>query len=559
MYKATTETMMTPLPLLLSLSLPAFADATVLPTWALVVGSNRPGEGQTALRYAHDDAERMAAVLAELGPVPPERLRVLTDPDPARLSEAIDQVEREIVAAGLDRSRLFFYYSGHARASGLDLGPERLALSALRAQLERVPASSRVLVLDACQSGALADPKGVHASGTFSTVSVQGLDTEGTVVIASSSADELSQEDESLQGSPFTHHLVVGLRGAADRDADGRVTLDEAYGYAYDRTLLSTSGTRIGRQHPTLNSELKGRGAMVLTRPEGASARLHLGPQDEGELLLARDGFVVAEVSKVAGEALTLALPPGSYEVVHQQGEDAERCELEIAAGTSTLYAPTRCRRLRADEARAKGEAGLADRSTLVETVGIELSIGGTTIGQDAYTTRLEDFSYGEGWNLGLVGSARVSYSLHRNLSLLASTASLEAQSWQRSIGSEGGNSNETRFGWRGSRTMLGARGQLPLADDWLVPYAQVEAGLGTSFSEYQSGEDPAVEQRQWGPAIGGGLGLQLMPSFGQRRWRHLGLFVQVELVHAPVLKNLLDETHDLGGRVTTVGLRAAL
>jgi hypothetical protein len=547
---------MTPLLLLLSLSPPARAEQ--LPTWALVVGSNRPGQGQTALRYAHKDAERMAAVLAELGPVPPQRLSVLADPDSAELSQAIERIEQEIAAAGLDRSRFFFYYSGHARASGLDLGPESLSLSGLRAQLEAVPASSRVLVLDACQSGALSDPKGIHASGVFSTVSVQGFDAQGTVVIASSSADELSQEDEALQGSPFTHHLVVGLRGAADRDADGLVTLDEAYRYAYDRTLLSTAGTRIGRQHPTLDSAIQGRGAMVLTRPEGASARLHLGPQDQGELLLARDGFVVAEVSKVAGEALTLALPPGRYEVVQQQGERAERCELEIAAGSSSLYAPTACRRLREAEGRAKGEAPFAASSPLAETFGLELGIGGTTLGEDAYTTRLQDFSYGQGWNLGLVGSLRLSYSLHRNLGLLASTSSLEAQSWQRSIGSDGGNSNETLFRWRGSRTTLGVRGQLPLARDWLVPYAQVEGGLGSSFSVYDSGEDAPVEQRQWGPAFGGGLGLQLMPSFGSAGWRHLGLFGQVELVHAPVLKNLLGETHDLGGRVITLGLRAS-
>ena len=62
-------------------------------------------------------------------------------------------------------------------------------------------------------------------------------------VLASSTASELSQESEALRASYFTHHLLSGLRGAADADRDGRVTLSEAYRYAYNRTLVATAAT----------------------------------------------------------------------------------------------------------------------------------------------------------------------------------------------------------------------------------------------------------------------------------------------------------------------------
>ena len=57
----------------------------------------------------------------------------------------------------------------------------------------------------------------------------QGQRIEGDVYITSTGPNEPAQEWEALGGGLFTHHLLSGLRGAADRDTDGRVTLFEAY------------------------------------------------------------------------------------------------------------------------------------------------------------------------------------------------------------------------------------------------------------------------------------------------------------------------------------------
>ena len=48
-------------------SKPVAANGVQLPALALVVGSNRPGEGQEKLRFSHLDAERFGEVLSELG------------------------------------------------------------------------------------------------------------------------------------------------------------------------------------------------------------------------------------------------------------------------------------------------------------------------------------------------------------------------------------------------------------------------------------------------------------------------------------------------------------
>ncbi|MCK7469824.1 MAG: hypothetical protein MZU95_02755 [Desulfomicrobium escambiense] len=57
----------------------------------------------------------------------------------------------------------------------------------------------------------------------------------GKVIITASSANEVSVEKDELQHGVFTYYLLEGLRGKADTDRDGMVTVDEAYRYVYDQ------------------------------------------------------------------------------------------------------------------------------------------------------------------------------------------------------------------------------------------------------------------------------------------------------------------------------------
>lgn len=52
-----------------------------------------------------------------------------------------------------------------------------------------------------------------------------------------------AHESDRLRSSFFSHHLITGLRGAADADGDERVALSEAYDYAYRQTLRSSGQT----------------------------------------------------------------------------------------------------------------------------------------------------------------------------------------------------------------------------------------------------------------------------------------------------------------------------
>jgi len=521
-------------------------------TWAVIIGSNRPGPGQAPLRYADADARRVAAVFTELGDVPDDQVIELIDPGPSEVLTALDQVSEALQQAPETRRTVLFYYSGHARAGGLDLGEQPLGLPELRARLETLPADLRLVVLDACQSGSISQAKGLSPTAAFSTASVQGLDAEGTVVIASSAADELSQESDEVEGSYFTHHLVVALRGAADTDYDGVVTLDEAYRYAYDHTVVSTATTAIGRQHPSLETDLRGRGAVALTRPAGATARLRLGGEDAGEILLvhADSGVVSAELDKVTGDALTLALPPGAYDVVWTRDGDAQRCHQQLPDGELVDFAPADCRAVAPEVAVAKGGLGAG----LYETAFLEVGIGPWFgPGDTAFTERLATFGYEATSEPPLRKPvATTSVTLHRHLAAIGTASKLDSQQWARrdriTVDDVSYRFDAWRFG-------LGLRAKLPMFAEWVVPYVQASGGPTQVTDDFAGGDDAPA---RWGLHGAAGGGLQLMPRFG-RDTRVVGLFAQVEVSRSTGLANLYDDRHELGGLHPIVGLRGGM
>lgn len=111
---------------------PAAASTVPHPfAYGILVGTNVGGAGQQTLRYAEDDARKMADVLRQLGRYGSADLRVLVRPDGARLLSTIDEVAAKMRAhqAKGEQAVLVFYYSGHARAGSFSLGGEELAAS----------------------------------------------------------------------------------------------------------------------------------------------------------------------------------------------------------------------------------------------------------------------------------------------------------------------------------------------------------------------------------------------------------------------------------------------
>jgi hypothetical protein len=310
---------------------------------AVLVAHHDGGAGRARLQHARDDARAIRDVLVDVGGVEPGDVRLLVDEDRAALEEALAVAADDAARARArgERAEVVVYYSGHSDEDGLLLGEERLPWEALRDRVERIEADVRLVVLDSCASGTLVRNKGGRRRPPL--VVDERTAVRGQAYLTSSAADEASQESARLGGSYFTHALVSGLRGAADVSGDGRVTLDEAYRYAFHETLATTTTTTGGVQHATREVQLSGAGELVLTDLREAAGRLVLGPDVDGRVFVrvgdhTGDRAVVAEVGKRAGAPLTLAVPRGTFDVVVVRDRTAASARVVVAADVATVH-----------------------------------------------------------------------------------------------------------------------------------------------------------------------------------------------------------------------------
>lgn len=282
--------------------------------YVVAVSANYGGQGRPVLRYAETDARSFAKVLSEMGGVQPGNVILVKEPGVAALQKQLDGLDRRVSqnknVGG--RNEVLFYYSGHADEKGLRLGAEIYAWKELRKRIDALSADVKIAVIDACGSGAITRLKGGVAVPAFMVD--QSSDMKGYAFITSSTQDESSQESDKLKGSFFTHSLVSGLRGAGDLSGDGKVTLSEAYQFAFNETLQRTEKTMGGAQHPSRDMNLAGTGDVVMTDLRSTSAGLELDEDVDGRLFI-RDanGELVAELYKKSGRAMSLGFPAGKY------------------------------------------------------------------------------------------------------------------------------------------------------------------------------------------------------------------------------------------------------
>jgi hypothetical protein len=308
--------------------------------FALVVGANHGGTDRIDLRYAVADAERFARVLAELGGVRPESAILLKQPKMGELESALDELRVRVgearSQAGAGRTELLVYYSGHADEKGLLLGEDRYSYRSLRDRLDQVPADVRIAVLDACASGAITRLKGGQPQPPFMVD--ESTDMRGHAILTSSSATEAAQESDRIQGSYFTHYLVSGLRGAADLSGEGKVTLNEAYQFAFGETLGRTVDTKGGAQHPSYDINLSGTGDVVMTDLRQTSAALVLGENVDGRFFVRNERQeLVVELYKPLGRAVELGLEAGAYEVHVERAAAALVAKPQLAEGARVV------------------------------------------------------------------------------------------------------------------------------------------------------------------------------------------------------------------------------
>jgi len=332
------------------------ARAQGLRRFAIVVGNDSGGGDTRALLYASADARKVYDILTRLGGVRTEDATLLIGGSASQLLSTLIATEMQAAAAKQhgEQTALFFYYSGHAKDGALRLGETRIPIDGIKARIAASQFDVRIAILDSCKSGAMTGAsvamttrtKGARKAPAFEIQADGPRDAKGMVILTSSTSDEDSQESDAIGGSYFSHHLASGLLGGADKSGDGRVTLFEAYAYAYDRTVADTAESAAGAQHPTFSYDLAGNGDLVLTDVAVRHEGVYFPREAPSGVYFLVDGkgFVAAEISKADGVDRRVALAPGHYRVKRRLPDRLRVGDVDVPRGQMVALAEARLR-----------------------------------------------------------------------------------------------------------------------------------------------------------------------------------------------------------------------
>ena len=229
------------------------ADGAIDPSrWALLIGVGQyvahPAIGN--LKYTVSDVQGLYDVLTGPGGFPKQNVFVMSDQaDDAKRPPTYSNIIAQL-AATLQLPKqgdiVLVYFAGHgieekstsyllpsdARMANLRL--TGLQLNYVKEQLDACAAEKKILILDACHSGAARNA--ARLGRTFAT-DVERMDkSKGMVTISSCDLDQQSFEWDEKGHGVFTYFLMEGLRGPADRDRDGEIVVSELNRYVYDAT-----------------------------------------------------------------------------------------------------------------------------------------------------------------------------------------------------------------------------------------------------------------------------------------------------------------------------------
>ncbi len=207
-------------------------------------------------------------------------VRVLTNEQATRLE--IEKEFSNLRKAGKNDTVIVFL-SGHGiddpNSPGeyfflsYDADPDYLAASAVQMSrqsfINRLDSKRVLLIADSCQSGGFVGRGTKRLPPSLDKMMGQFKESEGRVLITSSRADEYSKESPERGNSLFTYYLLDGLKGNADKDGDGIVSLKEMYEYVYAKTKDASNGY----QHPQMQGRIVGSFPVALTNTSNMSER----------------------------------------------------------------------------------------------------------------------------------------------------------------------------------------------------------------------------------------------------------------------------------------------
>jgi ABC-type phosphate transport system substrate-binding protein len=219
---------------------------------ALLIGVSEYEPGLTPLPAATKDVEAMQQVLENPDIGGFDEVKVLVNPPRQEMEEAIEMLfdDRQkddllllfFSGHGIKDEEGNLYFATHNTRKNL-LQSTTVSAKVVHQVMKNSRSKREVVILDCCFSGAFGKELSAKGDG-FVDIKNQ-LGGEGRAVLTSSSSTQYSFELQGADTSTYTRYIVEGLKtGAADRDEDGSISVDELHEYAKSKVQEATPGMK---------------------------------------------------------------------------------------------------------------------------------------------------------------------------------------------------------------------------------------------------------------------------------------------------------------------------
>lgn len=220
---------------------------------SLLIGVNGYKPSIGALNYCASDAKKVEKALnTRRDGYHSTESMLLADGQPDELVPTRVNIIENIISlcrTAANEDTLLIHFSGHGAigkddnlyllpidASSASLEDTSISWKWIQARLDESGAKHKILITDACHSGAGRDTAAAVRM-SYKVVEELAKSVEGYVCISSCSGGQLSYELPELEQGIFSHYLAAGILGAADPLGQGIISIENLFNFVRDRTI----------------------------------------------------------------------------------------------------------------------------------------------------------------------------------------------------------------------------------------------------------------------------------------------------------------------------------
>lgn len=219
--------------------------------WAVVVGVARYAHMPT-LKFTDDDAYQIYSFLKSPagGALEDDQIKVLIDEDASR-SNIIKAMKSTFLKAD-ENDVVLLYFSGHGLPGSFlpqdfDGFNNKLKHEDILNVLQKSKAKHKLCLADACHSGTMMAMRSSFDNQLRNYYDAFEQSSGGTALLMSSKGDEVSLEDHGLRQGIFSHFLIRGLKGEADKNRNKIVSVQELFDFVYGQVRTYTGNVQTPR------------------------------------------------------------------------------------------------------------------------------------------------------------------------------------------------------------------------------------------------------------------------------------------------------------------------